>query len=143
VRAEDNAAAVRRWIEAYNERDTQAEAAARAPGFLAHVPGAPGPLDGDTWVAFVGGFAAAFPDLRLTVEDTLATDHGVAARVTFRGTHQGDFQGIPATGKQVTFTAIEYNRMEDGKVAEHWVELDLLGLMQQLGAIPAPGPTGN
>jgi steroid delta-isomerase-like uncharacterized protein len=136
MQAEDNAATVRRWIDAYNDRDAQAEAAARAPGYLAHVPGAPGPLDSDTWVAFVGGFAAAFPDLRLTVEDTLANEHGVAARVTFRGTHQGEFQGIPATGKQVTFTSIEYNRMEDGKIAEHWVELDLLGLMMQLGAIP-------
>lgn len=139
MQADDNAATVRRWIDAYNDRDAQAEAAARTPGFLAHVPGAPGPLDNDAWVAFVGSFAAAFPDLHLTVEDTLATDHGVAARITFRGTHQGAFQGIPPTGKHVTFTAIEYNRMHAGKIAEHWVELDLLGLMQQLGAIPTPG----
>jgi hypothetical protein len=59
--------------------------------------------------------------------------------VTFHGTHRGEFQGIPPTDKQVTFSGIEVDRMVGGKVEEHWVELDLLGLMQQLGAIPEPG----
>ena len=63
----------------------------------------------------------------------------VAARVVFRGTHRGELQGIPATGKEVAFTSIEVNRLRDGKVEAHWVEIDLLGLMQQLGAIPGPG----
>jgi predicted ester cyclase len=62
-----------------------------------------------------------------------------AARVAFRGTHSGEFWGIPPTGKQVAFSSIEVNRVRDCKVEEHWVELDLLGLMQQLGAIPEPG----
>jgi steroid delta-isomerase-like uncharacterized protein len=136
--ASENAATVRRWIDAYNARDLEAESAARAPGFLVHAPGAPGPLDSDGWVAFAFGFAQAFPDLHLTIEDIFATEDMVAARVTFRGTHQGVFQGIPATGKQVRFTSIEINRMEGGKVAEHWVELDTLGLLRQIGAIPAP-----
>jgi predicted ester cyclase len=70
----------------------------------------------------------------LTVEDVVANEDRTAARVTFRGTHHGDFQGVPATGRSVTFTSIEFNRMADGKIAEHWVELDLLGLLQQLGA---------
>ena len=73
----------------------EAEAAARAPGYLAHVPGAPVPLDNDAWVAFAFGFAGAFPDLHLTVEDTLATEDGVAARVTFRGTHRGPSRAFP------------------------------------------------
>jgi hypothetical protein len=63
----------------------------------------------------------------------------VAARITFRAMHEGEFQGIPPTGQQVTFSSIELNRMEGGKVAEHWVELDLLGRLQQLGAIPSAG----
>ena len=58
---------------------------------------------------------------------------------TWRGTHRGEFQGIPPTGKEVAFSSMEFNRVRDGKVEEHWVELDLLGLMQQLGAIPEPG----
>ncbi|CAA9529643.1 MAG: hypothetical protein AVDCRST_MAG73-813 [uncultured Thermomicrobiales bacterium] len=140
---EENAAVVERWIEAYNARDTRAEAAARAPGFVAHVPGVPVPLDADAWVGFTASFAAAFPDLRLTVEESFAAGDKVAARVTFRGTHRSEFQGIPPTDRQVTFSSIELNRMVDGKVAEHWVELDLLGLLRQLGAIPTPGTAGS
>jgi steroid delta-isomerase-like uncharacterized protein len=140
VPAEDNnEAVIRRWIEAYNERDLEAEADVLAPGFVAHVPAAPGPLEGlEAWRQFSGPFAEAFPDLRLTVEDVVSEGEKVAARVAFRGTHRGGFQGIPPTGKEVAFSSMEFNRVVGGKVEEHWVELDLLGLMQQLGAIPEP-----
>ena len=73
------------------------------------------------------------------MEDIAAEGDTVAARVAFRGTHRGEFQGIAPTGKEVAFSSMEFNRVVDGKVEEHWVELDLLGLMQQLGAIPEPG----
>jgi steroid delta-isomerase-like uncharacterized protein len=140
VSAQENKAVIRRWIEAYNERDLEAEADVLAPGFVAHVPAAPGPLEGlEAWRRFSGPFAEAFPDLRLTVQDITAEGDTVAARVAFRGTHRGEeFQGIPPTGKEVAFSSMEFNRMVDGKVEEHWVELDLFGLMQQLGAIPEP-----
>ena len=62
VSAEDNKAVVRRWIEAYNNRDTQAEADARAPGYVAHVPGLPCPLDSEAWMQFIASFKEAFPD---------------------------------------------------------------------------------
>jgi predicted ester cyclase len=62
----------------------------------------------------------------------------VAARLTFQGTHRGEFQGIPPTNKQVAFSSIEIDRVVDGKVQEHWFELDQLGLMRQLGALPEP-----
>ena len=138
--AEENKALLRRWIEAYNERDLEAEAAVLAPDYVAHVPAAPGPLEGlEAWRQFSGSFADAFPDIRLTIEDIMAEGDRVAARVAFRGTHSGEFQGIPPTGKEVAFSSIEVNRVREGKVEEHWVELDLLGLMQQLGAIPEPG----
>ena len=140
VSAEENKALIRRWIEAYNERDLQAEAEVLAPDYVAHVPAAPGPLEGlEAWRQFSGSFAEAFPDIRLTVEEIFSEGDLVAARVVFRGTHRGEFQGILPTGKEVAFTSIEVNRVRDGKVEEHWVELDLLGLMQQLGAIPEPG----
>jgi steroid delta-isomerase-like uncharacterized protein len=139
VSAEDNEAIIRRWIEAYNDRDRQAEADLLAPNYVAHVPGAPGPLVGlEAWTQFSGSFAQAFPDIRLTVEDIFSAGEMVAARVAFHGTHQGEFQGMPPTGKEVAFSSIEVNRVVDGKVEEHWVELDLFGLMQQLGAIPEP-----
>ena len=135
--ADDHKAVVRRWIEAYNDRDDQAEADVRAPGYVAHVSGVPAPLNSEDWTQFIAGFTEAFPDLRLTVEDVLAEGDMVAARVAFHGTHTGDFQGIPPTNKQVVFSGMELNRMLDGKVAEHWVELDRLGLLQQLGAAAA------
>ena len=141
VSEEENKVVIRRWIEAYNERDLEAEADVLAPGYVAHVPGAPGPLglEGlEAWRQFTAPFTEAFPDLRLTVEDIMAEGEMVAARVAFHGTHRGAFQGIPPTGKEVAFSSMEFNRVVDGKVEEHWVELDLLGLMQQLGAIPEP-----
>ena len=64
------------------------------------------------------------------------------ARLTITGTHQGAFQGLPPTGKQITMSGIEIVRLVDGKAVERWGELDNLGLLQQLGAIPMPGSTG-
>ena len=90
------------------------------------------------WSQFTAAFVEAFPDLRLTVEDIFSAEDMVAARVSFRGTHRGEFQGVPPTGKEVAFSSIEIDRMVDGRVAEHWFEMDLLGLMGQLGAIPEP-----
>jgi predicted ester cyclase len=86
----------------------------------------PGPLDSEAWSQFLAAFTEAFPDVRLTVEEM------VAARVAFHGTHRGEFQSIPPTDKEVAFSSIEIDRMVDGKVQEHWFELDLLGLMRQL-----------
>src|SRR5215212_4973486 len=141
VSEEENKAVIRRWIEAYNERDLEAEADVLAAGYVAHVPAAPGPLglEGlEAWRQFTAPFTEAFPDLRLTVEDIMAEGDMVAARVAFHGTHRGEFQGIPPTDKEVNFTAMEFNRVAEGKVEEHWVEIDLLGLMGQVGAIPEP-----
>jgi steroid delta-isomerase-like uncharacterized protein len=141
VSAEENKAVLRRWIEAYNERDLEAEAAVLAPDYVAHVPAAPGPLKGsEAWRQFTTPFTEAFPDIRLTVEDIFSEGETVAARVAFRGTHRGEFQGIPPTGKKVAFSSMEFNRVVGGKVEEHWVEIDLLGLVQQLGVATIPGP---
>src|SRR5262249_50126356 len=138
---EENKALVHRWIQAFNDRNLQAEEAARAVDFVAHVPGAP-PLDNAGWKFFLAAFVAGFPDGRLLVEDVVAEGDRVAARWSFRGTHQGEFQGVPPTGKPVSISAMELNRVASGKVAEHWVILDQLGLLQQLGVIPVPGAGG-
>jgi ketosteroid isomerase-like protein len=84
VPAQENKAVIRRWIEAFNERDLGVEAAVLAPDYVAHVPAAPGPLEG----------LEAFPDIRLTVEEIFSEGDLVAARVAFRGTHRGEFRGI-------------------------------------------------
>jgi steroid delta-isomerase-like uncharacterized protein len=143
VSIEENKAVVRQWFQAFNDRDLLAEGAARSADFVAHVPGAPAPLDGEGWKSFIAAFVAGFPDFRLVLEDMVAEGDRVAARWTFRGTHEGEFLGIAATGKPVSMSAIEVNRVADSKVAEHWVALDQLGLLQQLGAIPAPGEAAD
>ena len=138
---EENKAVIRRWIEAFNERDLQGEADVLAPGYVAHVPSPQGPLDLgglQAWREFTAPFVEALPDLRLTIEDIAAEGNTVAARVAFRGNHRGEFQGIPPTDKEVNFTSMEFDRVVDGKVEEHWVEIDLLRVMGQLGAIPDP-----
>ena len=83
-------------------------------------------------------FEAAFPRYQLMVEDLIAEMDKVTVRSTFRGTHNGDFMGIPPTGKQATIPVFLIYRLVDDKIVEHWMQADSLGLLQQLGAIPAP-----
>ena len=135
--AEINKAVVRRYTEAV---DTEARSAIRAylaEGFVGHMPGAPGPLTRDGFEQFASAFYSAFPDLRHTIEDLAAEGDRVAGRFTLRGTHQREFQGIPATGREITFGAIVLCRIAGGKIAEIWMQMDGIALMQQVGAIPA------
>ncbi len=85
---------------------------------------------------FVTSVRTAFPDLYFTIEDLIAEGDKVVVRYTGRGTHKGDFSGIPATGKQVIFTGIDLFCIADGKMAEEWLNFDRLGMLQQLGMIP-------
>lgn len=98
-------------------------------------PGLPPGIEGAG--AKVGAFIEAFPDLHLTYEHQTAEGDFVAGRFVLSGTHQGDFGGVPATGKSVRVTGHDLVRLRDGKVCEHWLEMDTLGLMQQLGVIAA------
>lgn len=88
---------------------------------------------------FLGMIRAAFPDIHETVEDIIAEGDTVVTRTTWRGTHQGAFLGTPPTGKQVSVTGIDISRVATGKFVEHWQAADNLGLLHQLGVIPAPG----
>jgi steroid delta-isomerase-like uncharacterized protein len=83
-------------------------------------------------------FRTAFPDIVVKLADVLAEDDKVVTRGVFEGTHKGEFMGIPATGKRVSVKYLDVWRLENGKAKENWVQMDLLGLMQQLGVIPAP-----
>ena len=83
----------------------------------------------------------AFPDLRFTIEDIIAESETVVARWSCRGTHKGDLNGIPPTGKQIIITGVSIVRFTNGKMIEGWVNWDALGLMQQLGVVPELGKT--
>ncbi len=126
-----------RWIQAFNQRDWDLEKALRTPDFQAHLSGAPAPLDSDAWSGFLIGFTQAFPDSQITVDACITEGDTVATRWTLNGTHRGAFQGIPPSGGAVRFTGIEYNRVVDGRIAEHWSMFDNLALLQQIGALPA------
>jgi len=82
----------------------------------------------------VGMFSTAFPDMHYTVEDLVAEGDKVVARFTFRGTHKGEFLGIAPTGKRVTGTGTGTYRITNGKMQDAWVNRDIFGVLQQLGA---------
>jgi predicted ester cyclase len=84
-------------------------------------------------------FRSAFPDFHMTIEDLIAEGDKVVGRFTQSGTHQGEFMDIAPTGRQATWTEIGILRIGDGKVVESWFEPDMLGLLQQLGAVRMPG----
>ena len=84
---------------------------------------------------YVAMMRAAFPDLHFTIEDQIAEGDMVVTRWTARGTHQGNFQGVAATGREIRLMGTDIDRMTDGKVVECWAHVDELGLMRQLGAV--------
>jgi predicted ester cyclase len=139
---ERNKAVSRRWIEVFNERDDAGEADVRAQDYVAYAPVSlePTPLDSEAWTRFLADFVEAFPDLRITVKDAVGEGDLVAQRVHFEGTHAGEFQGLPPTNRKVTFFGLELNRFVDGRVVEHWFQMDSLTLLQQLGLVVVPGP---
>lgn len=140
--AGQNRLVAQRWIDAFNARDDEGEASARTAGYIAHAPDSmqlPA-LDSAAWTEFLGTFVEGFPDLHLEVQDAAADAGMTAQRILFTGTHTGPFRGLPPTGRQVRFSGIEINRMADGKVAEHWFQLDAVTLFEQLGLRVVPGP---
>jgi predicted ester cyclase len=137
---EANKASVRRFYdEVFNKKNRAAIDEFIAPNHVNHAlpPGLPAGIEGSK--QFITMYLTAFPDLHFTVEDLIAEGDKVVARLTTRGTQQGVFMGIPPTGKQVTVTAIDINRIVGDKSVEHWLNMDTLGLLQQLGVVPLPG----
>jgi steroid delta-isomerase-like uncharacterized protein len=135
---EENKALVRRF---YGEavHNTALFDELLATTYVLHLPGGPPIVGIEQAKQLMAAYTSAFPDLQLTTEDMVAEGDKVAIRNTWRGAHHGVFQGVPPTGKRVMFTGSDVFRCEEGKIAEQWADLDALGLMRQLGAIPARG----
>jgi predicted ester cyclase len=131
--SEENKTIVRRYFDSWGTPELL------SPDFVAHMPDVPGPMNREAFVQYQGVILAAFPDFRPTLEEQIAEGDKVANRLVFQGTHKGDFQGIPPTGKRVTITATTIERVAGGKIVEHWINFDALGMMQQLGVVPPPG----
>jgi steroid delta-isomerase-like uncharacterized protein len=136
---EENKALMRHFYEeVFNQRNLAAIDDFIAPTFVNHSAAQLGLTAGDLEhvTQFVSMVMQVFPDLHYTVEDLLADGDKVVARLSISGTQQGAFMGIPSTGKHATVPDIEIFRITNGKAVECWVQVDFLGLLQQLGAIP-------
>ena len=133
---EDNKALVRRWFDALNKKDLAVFDELCAPGFVHHSASAT--IQGlAAYKQALSGEFIAFPDMRFTIEDIIAEGDTVVVRLTAHGTHQGALAGIPPTGKQATIWGVTIYRVAGSKLAEQWESFDNLGLLQQLGVIPA------
>lgn len=133
----ENKALVRRYVdEVLNKGKLALIEELFAPTFVDHdssMPEAKGPAGVKQLAAMV---RASFPDLHFTIEDMIAEKDKVVYRYSVRGTHQKDFMGIAATGKQISFTGIHIYRVGDHKLQEEWENWDMIGLMRQLGVVP-------
>jgi predicted ester cyclase len=125
------------FYDAVNRHDPDGFDALVTEGFVDHeVPqGFPAGIEGVK--QFMGAFMAAFPDLHFEPLDIAVENHNICARVRMTGTHQGELQGIAATGKSVDLEFCDWVKFDDeGRALEHWGYVDNLRLLQQLGVIP-------
>src|SRR5262245_6134074 len=139
---EDSKAIIRRYVELLDRQDLAGLRGLAGPNFQLQFAGTPGAMDLEGALGLFGMFFAALPDVRHSVDTIVGEGDRVALRMTVRATHQGEMMGIPANGKTVAFQSVNTFHIADGKVVGHWAVADLLGMMQQIGAIPAPGRSG-
>jgi predicted ester cyclase len=137
---EDNKATSRRFYEeVINQKQLAVVDEVAGDRYHSHdfPPGLPPGREG--LKIFISVFHAAFPDGHLTIDQMIAEGDTVATRLTFHGTHTGEFQGIAPTGMKVTIPALDMARFESGKLVEHWGGPNQMSLLQQLGVIPSMG----
>jgi predicted ester cyclase len=139
VMAADNEALARSFFEEADRGRTPVELC--AAGFTAHFPGPP-PMDLAGFDQFEAMIRSAFSGIRHPIEDLVGDGDRVAVRLRFEGTHTGDFMGVPASGKQFSVQGTAFLHVAGGKVAQLWGFLDQLGLMRQIGGLPAPAQVG-
>jgi predicted ester cyclase len=138
---EENKALVRRFVEeVVNQHNVDVLDQITALDFRTTFP-VPEPGRAGFKQAMAALFAG-FPDVHSTTEDVIAEGDRVATRGRWTGTQQGEFQGIPPTSTQVQVSYIDVWRVQNGQLVENWVQMDFLGLLQQLGVVPAPGQAG-
>ncbi len=140
--AAQNKALVHQFADRIISKDLEGALTLFGPNHIEHgvYPGMPSGVEAVR--AFFSMLFAGFPDMQTTILDTIAEGDKVVVRASNEGTHTGAFLGIPATGKHTKMSYIDIFRIADGKIVEHWVEADQMGLMQQLGLVPPPRQTG-
>ena len=134
---ERNKAVIRRFVEeVQNKKSEDVFYELNHPEFvnLSSPPGIPSDREGGKLYLF--GFLNAFSDCQFAIDDMVAEGDQVVTKKTFRGTHTGEFAGIPPSGNEVELQFVDIMRIRDGKIIEHWNCIDQLSFMQQLGVIP-------
>lgn len=122
--------------EVFNRRDLDAVDELFADDYVMHDPNAPDEIEGrEGFRNYVRGFHEAFPDLQVEQLDQLVNGDRVATRFVIRGTHEGELFGVAPTGRPVTVHGTIVSRVQDGRVAEEWTVVDVLGMLQQLDAV--------
>ena len=115
-----------------------------SPDAIFHVPGRPEPMRGPAgYLAIIGMMRGGFPDIQWTLEEIVAERDKVAARFMMHGTHQGTFFGVPPTGKKIAVQAMNFYRLSGGQFVEEHCQPDMLGLLQQIGAVPSTQTLGR
>jgi len=130
---EQNKALVNRMYEAFSTGDFEAYKEVVAPEYAWYFPSrSTKPVSREETIEFVKMLRNAFPDITYSIEELIAVEDRVISRFIVRGTHEGEYQGIPATGNKIEVSGIVMTRIENGKIVEDKEELDALGLMMQL-----------
>ena len=141
---EQNKELMRKLVDEWNKRSNDLYRQVMASDYAFYSPSAnPSPLSRDEAVANAEAFWKGFPDVVYTIEELIATGDWLTTRWTARGTHQGEFMGIPATGKQIEFGGLVISHIQNGKLLEDWEDADALGLMMQLGMELKPKEAGK
>lgn len=140
--AERNKALARAAIDMWSTGDTAGADAVFAPAYVMrqrHDPDSASDLDLAALLAFVREFRGAFPDLTDTIDLQLAEGDLVATRFTSTGTHRGAYRGVAPTGRKLSWSGVIIDRVRDGRIVESWGSWDLLGMLQQIGAVTLKG----
>jgi steroid delta-isomerase-like uncharacterized protein len=132
-------AVMKRFVQFINTADEQLAGEVIASDAVFHAPTHAEPLRGpEGYLELLAILRAGFPDIQWTLEETITEGDRVAARFTMRGTHRGDFFGIPPTGNEISVQALNFYHLADGQIIGEKGQPDLLGIMQQIGAVPTP-----
>ena len=118
----------KRFIERYFEAIKKDKSLATLNQFIAEQP----------LKDHVAGYDAVLPGYWLKSDDMVAEGDKVAVRFTLHGTHKGEFMGVPPTGKRVSFQGLIIYQIKEGRIVDHWMQVDMVSFMQQIGALPAP-----
>lgn len=136
--SEANKIVARRLVEeAFNKGNYGVIEELVAPTIVNHDPATGDETGVDGVRQNIDRYRSAFPDVKITIEEQVADGDLVASRWTATGTHKGELMGIAPTGKESTVTGLTLDKIKDGKIVESWTNWDTLGMLQQLGVIPA------